>query len=78
MKTAVSIPDEIFRSAEKLAKTLHVTRSELYARALQELLKRQREDEITEQLNKLYAEEDSSLDPAFAAAQRRRFRSEKW
>ena len=34
MKTAISIPDEVFRSAERLAQRLGVSRSELYAKAV--------------------------------------------
>ncbi len=34
MKTAISIPDEIFEQAERLAKTRGWSRSELYANAV--------------------------------------------
>jgi len=34
MKTAVSLPNELFDAAEVLADELGVTRSELYARAI--------------------------------------------
>jgi metal-responsive CopG/Arc/MetJ family transcriptional regulator len=40
MKTAVSIPDAVFRKAERLAKRLGKNRSELYAAALREYLLR--------------------------------------
>ena len=42
MKTAVSLPDEIFRQAEARAKKLRISRSKLYATALSEYLERQR------------------------------------
>jgi metal-responsive CopG/Arc/MetJ family transcriptional regulator len=63
MKTAISIPDSLFEAAENFAKLMGLSRSELYAKAIQEYLKAHRGDRITEQLDAVYAEEDSSLDP---------------
>jgi len=40
MKTAVSVPDEVFDEAEHLAKRLKISRSELYAKALAEFVSR--------------------------------------
>ena len=45
MKTAVSVPDEVFQRAERLAKRMKVSRSELYSRALREYLARHAPDE---------------------------------
>jgi metal-responsive CopG/Arc/MetJ family transcriptional regulator len=78
MKTAISLPDSLFRSGDALAKRLGVSRSELFARALAEYLAKHRADQITKRLNSLYAAEDSRLDPAFAAAQGRALPREKW
>ena len=39
MKTSVSIPDRIYRSAEQAAKREKVTRSRLYSNALEAYLK---------------------------------------
>jgi metal-responsive CopG/Arc/MetJ family transcriptional regulator len=47
MKTAVSLPDEVFEGAEKLARRLKISRSELYGRALREFLSRHAPDEVT-------------------------------
>lgn len=73
MKTAVSIPDRIFRSAEKLAARWGISRSELYAKALDALLEKHHDEAITSRLNEVYGpgREDSSLDPAIAALQQR-------
>jgi len=62
MKTAISIPDSIFKSAEVLAHRLGISRSELYAKAVSTYLKRHRNDRVTEALNKIYGEEISTLD----------------
>src|ERR1041384_6218880 len=40
MKTAISIPDSIFHDADALAKRLGISRSELYARAVADLVAR--------------------------------------
>jgi len=78
MKTAISLPDSLFRSGDALAKRLGVSRSELYARALAEYVAKNRAELITKRLNALYAREDSRLDPAFAAAQSRALPREQW
>jgi metal-responsive CopG/Arc/MetJ family transcriptional regulator len=73
MKTAVSIPDRIFRAAEQLAARWGISRSELYAKALDALVEKHNEEVITSRLNEIYGPEgeDSSLDPALASLQER-------
>lgn len=71
MKTAISIPDEIFVSADMLAKRLGISRSELYATAVSEYVQRSRADKVTDRLNEVYSTEDSSLDPRLAELQHR-------
>jgi metal-responsive CopG/Arc/MetJ family transcriptional regulator len=61
MKVALSIPDELFESAETLVKRLGVSRSRLYATALAEFVAKNRGRKITERLNAVYASEDSRL-----------------
>ncbi len=74
MKTAVSIPDSVFRAADQLARRMRVSRSELYARALIRMLEQEDDASITARLNEVYATEDSSLDPVLAELQRRALR----
>ena len=80
MKTAVSIPDRVFQSAEKLAARLGVSRSELYARALASLVEQHREDVITSKLNEIYGQDggDSSLEEDLSVLQARSIPAEKW
>ena len=80
MKTAISIPDRIFQSAEKLAARLGVSRSELYAKAVAALVEKHSDDLITSQLNEIYGPdgEDSALDPETARLQSRSLPAEKW
>jgi metal-responsive CopG/Arc/MetJ family transcriptional regulator len=78
MKTAVSLPDPLFAAADELARRLQVSRSELYARAIERYVKAHRQDRVTQALNRVYASEDSALDPALARLQARSLPHEKW
>ncbi|NMG19765.1 ChpI protein [Brasilonema bromeliae] len=78
MKTAISIPDNLFEAAESFAKQMGLSRSELYAIALQEYLQVHRCDRITEQLDAVYADEDSSVDPFFVQLQAHTLPKETW
>ncbi len=78
MKTAISIPDMIFRSADALAKKLGMSRSELYSNAVSEFLSRHAGRLVTERLDAVYSEEDSSLPTDVLALQTRTLTSEKW
>ena len=71
MKTAISIRDDIFEAAERMAATFGVSRSELYARAIAEFVEQYSGDRVTERLNEVYGDDGSSLglDEALAALQ---------
>ena len=71
MKTAISLPDATFRRADLVARRLGMSRSELYVKALEAYLGPPTDDEITAQLNEVYAEQLSELAPPLARAQRR-------
>jgi metal-responsive CopG/Arc/MetJ family transcriptional regulator len=78
MKTAISLPDELFTAADALAGRLGVSRSELYATAVAEFLAKHTRSEVTARLNEVYATESSALDPAFRRAQSRSIGPEHW
>jgi metal-responsive CopG/Arc/MetJ family transcriptional regulator len=78
MKTAISIPDALFDAAEQFAKRIGLSRSELYAVALQEYLQAHKQDQVTKQLDAVYAREDSSLDPLFVQLQAHTLSEETW
>ena len=69
MKTAISIPDSLFDAADTLATRLRISRSELYRKAISSYISIHGSDAVTEELNKVYAEQDSSLDPDLAQMQ---------
>ena len=71
MKTAVSLPDDLFLSANDLAKRQGMSRSELYAVALAEYLAKHRDEDVTSRLNEVLADEPSGVDPTLRAAQAR-------
>ena len=78
MKTAISIPDPVFRNAEQLAKHLKVSRSRLYAAAVAEYVKRHRAADVTDKLNAVYGDNDSALDEAITAIQFRSLPRVRW
>ena len=78
MKVALSIPDELFESAETLSRRLGVSRSRLYATALADYVARHRGRKTTDRLNAVYVGEPSRLDPAVRRAQRRSLESDAW
>ncbi|MGB7761474.1 MAG: hypothetical protein WBL61_16710 [Bryobacteraceae bacterium] len=78
MKTAVSVPDHLFRMAEITARRLRVSRSELYARAIAEFLKGQQRDAITERLNDLYSQHPAKVDAGLHRAQLKSLPKDAW
>lgn len=78
MKTAVSVPNEVFERAERLAKRLEVSRSELYSRALREYLARHTPDEVTQALDRLSEDLDTSADDFVREASRRILEATDW
>jgi predicted transcriptional regulator len=78
MKTAVSIPDELFRRADELAGQLGKSRSELYREALLDYIARRDPQAVTNALNEL-ADELADDHAGFAGeAARRTLRASEW
>ncbi|HJQ08203.1 MAG TPA: hypothetical protein VJ836_01835 [Candidatus Saccharimonadales bacterium] len=78
MKTAISIPDNTFQSAEKLAKRLGKSRSQLYTQALNSYLEQNGEKGVQELLDKVYATEESQLPPSMRRLQSKVVSKEQW
>ena len=78
MKTAISIPDPLYKEAERLTKRLRIPRSQLYAKALAEYIQRQRSRGIKEALDEVYEIESSDLDPVLTHLQSATLRREDW
>jgi hypothetical protein len=75
MKTAISIPDKIFRDAERLSRKLKKSRSRVYAEAVTEYIARHDPDAVTDAMNRVCEETGDSVDPAISAAARRTLRN---
>jgi hypothetical protein len=78
MKTAVSIPDEVFRKAERLARQLRVSRSELYAKAVESFVQAYDREAARDALDRVYASEPSELDPVLERLQGHAIAREPW
>lgn len=78
MKTAISLPDPVFQEAEALAQQLGLSRSELYTNALKSYLEKCNRSKISEQLDQVYAQESSDLDPVMAQMQLMSLPTEDW
>jgi Arc/MetJ family transcription regulator len=78
MKTAISIPDDLFEAAERFAGREGMSRSELYVTALRHYLQERRGQGITERLDEVYGDEPSELDPVIARLQTRTLPRDEW
>ena len=78
VKTAVSLPDELFELAEATARRLGVSRSELYAKAIAEYVKQQQGQAITERLNDIYSRRPAKLDAELLRAQLQSVEKDHW
>jgi metal-responsive CopG/Arc/MetJ family transcriptional regulator len=78
MKTAVSIPDDVFEKAERLARRAKRSRSEVFSAALAEYVARHAPDEVTDAMNRVCADVGDQQDPFVAAAGRRLLKNIEW
>jgi len=78
LKTAISIPEDIYRDAEDAAKKLGMTRSRLYSAAVADFLNRYRKDNIKVKLNEVHASGSPGVDPVLAAVQLASLPQEEW
>jgi metal-responsive CopG/Arc/MetJ family transcriptional regulator len=78
MKTAISIPDKLFKAADQYAKSHGVSRSQLYAKAVALFLEQHPSDHITRQLDEIYSTESAKLDDAVSTMQFSSIEKEEW
>jgi metal-responsive CopG/Arc/MetJ family transcriptional regulator len=78
MKTAVSIPDEVYAETERLVRHLNKSRSEVYSLALAEYVARHAPDRVTEALDRVCAELGEERDDFAAVASRRILERSPW
>lgn len=56
MKTAISIDDGLLHEADETAQRMGLSRSRLFAHAVKDFVRREREDEMLRRLNEVYAD----------------------
>ena len=78
MKTAVSIPDDVFEKVERFAQKAKRSRSEVFSAALREYMARHAPDEITEAINRAVENIGDQSDEFVAAASRRVLEKTEW
>ena len=78
MKAAISIPDPVFKAADKLAHRMGVSRSRLYSIAVERFVQEHDDEAITAKYNEVYAHESSALDPVLQSIQFRSIGKNDW
>lgn len=81
MKTAISIDDDLLREADRTARQMHLSRSRLFAVAVEDYLRRRRANEILDQLNRVYGGDPEVEERRTMAKMKAKFHStikERW
>ncbi len=78
MKTAVSIPDDLYNRAERLARKLEMTRSGLFSAALKEYVARHTDSDVTDAMNAALLEIGDQADPFSREASARVLERTEW
>ena len=81
MKTAISLPDELFKAGERYAEKKGKSRSQLYAEALAEYLLRHGPDEVTAAMDRVVerlGEEAEGAEELAAGAARTILERSEW
>ena len=78
MKTAISIPDTVFQRAERLARRMSKSRSQLYGEAVAEYCLRHDPDAVTEAMNRVAVQVDTRPEGCASASARRVLERSEW
>jgi metal-responsive CopG/Arc/MetJ family transcriptional regulator len=78
MKTAVSIPDDVFEGAERLARRTKKSRSRLFSDAVKEYVARHSPEEVTDAMDRVCAELGQPADKFVSSAARRVLKRSEW
>ena len=78
MKTAISVPNDVFELSEKLAKKLKVSRSKIFAMGVKKLAEEHDDDEVTARLNEFYGKEKAEIDPVIMKMAALSLPKEEW
>jgi predicted transcriptional regulator len=78
MKTAISLPDDVFTQADRLAKRLGKSRSQVYREAVTEFIARHDPEAVTDAMNRVAEQVDPRPDSFSATAARRVLSRTEW
>ena len=82
VKTAISMPEGLFKELEAAAEEMQLSRSKVFALAVKEFLRERENRRMLEQLNRVYGvepdEEESNLAKAMKTRLRRLMAREEW
>ena len=78
MKTAISLPDDLFVLADDFAKQRGISRSELYATALRNYIDTHQHDDLTERINHACENLTTNLPTAMARVARQKLLEAEW
>lgn len=62
MKTAISLPDEVFHRVQRKARQLGLSRSQFFARAAERFLDSMSEEQVTASYDEAFATEDRATE----------------
>ena len=82
MKTAISLPDDLFEEVEQLAEELHLSRSRIFTEAVRDYIDRRRDLKIFRALNRAYSEAETEQETTLRKQSKKRYarrlKAEKW
>ena len=78
MKTAISVPDDVFARVDRFARRNKISRSAVFSAAAEEYVQHHQREGVTERLNAIYAKESSVLDPMLSKLQSTGLTSGSW
>ena len=74
-RTAICIDGQLLEEADQVARKMGLSRSRLFSLALQDYLRQRRQEQVTEQLNRVYAGGPDASEQRTTAGMKARFRS---
>lgn len=78
MKTAISVPEDVFELSNSLAKKLKVSRSKIFAMGVKKLAEEYDEEEVIASINKVCEKVDTSVDPVLFKMAMLTLPAEEW
>ncbi len=78
MKTAISVPNDVFELSEKLAKKLKVSRGRIFAMGIKKLAEEHNEEDLIATINAVCEKIDTALDPGWKKAQSKILERNEW